>query len=568
MPKFSALRAAVVPLLVLLTSSAAVVVIALLQRSAEQANRAQVTLAHLERDVGALQTMPMGTQGVPAARSEGKLRAGEAHVVSALARLQREAPIAPLGEATVALRANYVELSAVGEMTGFGEKVPSAMNLQGVQRMRAGQGRLMATTAALRANFQAVNRAYERRASGAVTQAMTGSAAAILLLVIGFVLVYRRAARARSAAQRVSEENARLAAANGDEARTDALTDLRNRRSLIEDLEAELPAAGGGRELALALFDLDGFKHYNDTFGHPAGDALLTRLGDCLKHAVADIGTAYRIGGDEFCILVPAGTDAAASVVQLAADALSETGDAFQIGCSHGTARLPQEASSPADALGLADQRMYQYKANRSSASRQSTDVLLTVLSERSAELREHLTSVAALSIETAQRLGLPEHEVKRIGLAAELHDIGKTAIPDAILNKPGPLDEHEWVFMRRHTLIGERIILAAPSLAPNAELVRSSHERIDGEGYPDALSGDAIPLGARIIAVSDAFDAMTSERPYRVARTIPEALAELRRCSDTQFDSHVVAAFCAIVEDPDFAQRGEPAPVTFELVP
>jgi HD-GYP domain-containing protein (c-di-GMP phosphodiesterase class II) len=150
----------------------------------------------------------------------------------------------------------------------------------------------------------------------------------------------------------------------------------------------------------------------------------------------------------------------------------------------------------------------------------------------------------------TAERLGLPASEVKRIGLAAELHDVGKTAIPDAILNKPGPLDTSEWEFMRQHTVIGERILLAAPSLAPTAELVRASHEAFDGSGYPDGLCGEAIPLGSRIIAACDAFDAMISERAYRAGMSVEDAIAELRRCAGTQFDPHVVDEFCAVTED------------------
>jgi HD-GYP domain-containing protein (c-di-GMP phosphodiesterase class II) len=193
---------------------------------------------------------------------------------------------------------------------------------------------------------------------------------------------------------------------------------------------------------------------------------------------------------------------------------------------------------------------MYEHKAGRASASRQSTDVLLQVLSERTPELDDHLSGVARLAARAAQQLGLPAHEVKRIRLAAELHDVGKTALPETILNKRGPLDDDEWAFMRRHTIIGERIIRAAPSLAHVAELVRSSHERYDGGGYPDALRGEEIPLGASIVAVCDAYDAMVSDRPYRDAMPIADALAELRRCSGGQFHPDVVAAFCSIADE------------------
>ena len=165
--------------------------------------------------------------------------------------------------------------------------------------------------------------------------------------------------------------------------------------------------------------------------------------------------------------------------MSLAAAGLTAVGDAFEIGCSYGVALLPAEADSASEALRLADQRMYEHKAGRSSASRQSTDVLLQVLSERRIGLPEHLSDVARLARETAQAFKLPEHEVKRIALAAELHDVGKTAIPDTILNKPAKLDDEEWEFIRRHTLVGERIVRAAPSLAHTADLVRSCHERL-----------------------------------------------------------------------------------------
>jgi HD-GYP domain-containing protein (c-di-GMP phosphodiesterase class II) len=175
--------------------------------------------------------------------------------------------------------------------------------------------------------------------------------------------------------------------------------------------------------------------------------------------------------------------------------------------------------------------------------------VLLRVIAERHPDLGEHVDGVAALAEATAFELGMSDDQRTAVRQAATLHDIGKAAVPDAILKKPGPLDEHEWVFMRRHTVIGERIMQAAPALAAAAPLVRSSHERFDGSGYPDALAGAEIPVGARIIAVCDAYDAMVSDRPYRAAMPHSAAIAELRRCAGTQFDPAVVSAFVAALD-------------------
>jgi two-component system cell cycle response regulator len=361
-------------------------------------------------------------------------------------------------------------------------------------------------------------------------------------------------------------ENVVMLRASQEEAMTDALTGLGNRRALALDLEEFLPGGNSAegaqpgerpagesdvRPFVLALFDLDGFKHYNDTFGHPAGDALLIRLGANLASCLQGRGRAFRMGGDEFCVLLEPGFDDPAALVESAAAALSESGEGFSIGCSHGSVLLPEEATGHADALRIADQRMYASKhAGRLSAGRQSKDVLLRALTERNPLLGGHLSGVAELAERTARRLGLTLEEVERIRHAGELHDAGKVAIPDAILSKPGPLDEEEWGFVRRHPLIGERIVRSAPSLSRVAELVRSTHERWDGGGYPDRLRADAIPLGSRIVAVADAFDAMTGERPYAARRTPQEALEELRRCAGTQFDPAVVETFRAVVGD------------------
>lgn len=212
---------------------------------------------------------------------------------------------------------------------------------------------------------------------------------------------------------------------------------------------------------------------------------------------------------------------------------------------------FPLEADAPGDVLRIADRRHGPARAGRGGLpvdgpARQSTDVLLRVMAERHADLGEHVDEVAGLVERVGRRLGVPEDGLEVVVQAAALHDIGKTAVPDAILLKPGPLDADEWASMREHTIIGARIVAAAPSLRQVAALVRASHERWDGAGYPDGLAGEEIPLGARIIAVCDAFDAMTAPRPYRPAWTLERAVAELRRCSGSQFDPRAVDAVCA----------------------
>ena len=325
------------------------------------------------------------------------------------------------------------------------------------------------------------------------------------------------------------------------EARTDQLTLLGNRRRLLDDLDVVLHQRACR---LLVLLDLNGFKQYNDSFGHQAGDALLARLGGALADVVDGHGTAYRLGGDEFCALVEVGEGSAVDILDSISAALSEKGDGFEISAAFGTVVVPEEASEISDALRLADQHMYASKqSGRLSAAEQSRSVLVRVLAERQPELTSHMQRVSELAVAVAERMGLPREAVREIGVAAELHDIGKVAIPEAILQRPGPLAPEETAFVRAHTTIGERIMLGAPALGAAARLVRSSHERIDGAGYPDRLVGDAIPLGSRIIFVCDAFDAITSGRPYAPARSIAEALQELAATTPAQFDPAVLAA-------------------------
>ena len=311
------------------------------------------------------------------------------------------------------------------------------------------------------------------------TVALVLSTCAVGAVIVRMTLTFRR--------------NAALLVASRREAETDALTGLANRRRLLLDLQARLDAKV---PTVLILFDLDGFKAYNDSFGHPAGDALLQRLAQKLGEEAKPFGRAYRMGGDEFCVIAHGDASVRGRVVAAALHALHDESEGFQISSAYGAAILPEEAYELSEALRIADTRMYGDKdSRRASAGRQTREVLLSVLHERDAGLRGRLSAVARLAQAVGRRLGLSETELHDLTLAAELHDVGKLAIPDSILLKREALTEDEWLFVHRHTLIGERILSSAPALARIARLVRSTHERMDGLGYPDGLVGDEIPI-------------------------------------------------------------------------
>jgi diguanylate cyclase (GGDEF)-like protein len=321
----------------------------------------------------------------------------------------------------------------------------------------------------------------------------------------------------------------------------------------MEDLEVEVGLATESRPSGLVLLDLDGFKQYNDRFGHPMGDALLGQLGRRLAASFPH-DRAYRLGGDEFCVLARGSEEMILKAAEDARDALTERGAGFEVGCTSGEAIIPREGHDAIAAMRLADERLYTRKERRqrSTVGNQTTAALLQALEEREPELRDHLDQVAGLSVEVGREMGITGDELDDLARAAHLHDVGKVAVPDAILQKPSELDPVEWELMKNHAIAGERILSAAPALSSIARLVRSSHERWEGGGYPDGIAGEEIPLGARIIAACDAYHSMITLRAYGGTLDTRQAIEELRRCAGYQFDPDVVETLCGIASSTD----------------
>jgi len=533
---------------VILVGLAVIATVAGLSQHAAASRKAEVLVAQVKLRLwevdNAAWSANSDVQGDPVVALQ-RIRSGEQAIRQTLATLRRNSYVSALDRVPAALRANLKitgQIYEIGVTRGYG---PWINGMGAPQNM---------TQAALFKLLDEANQQYAASADEAKALGLIGSSAAIVLLLAAFVVLYLRAAAARATAERLAEEH-RV------DALTDTLTGLRNRRALVEDLESATAAARDGDALVLALFDLDGFKQYNDTFGHAAGDALLVRLGRRLLEICEGCGTPYRMGGDEFCLVAHASKGCEQEIMTAATEALTEEGEQWKVTCSSGLVRIPAEANTASEALRVADIRMYAQKSGRASAGRQATDALLEVLNTQDPDTHLHAWRVALLARSIADALGLDHPTISEIGIAAELHDIGKAAIPETILSKPGPLDPDELALMRRHTLLGERIMQSAPALSNAASLVRHSHERVDGTGYPDGLAGDAIPLGSRIVGICDAFDAMISDRPYAPAVSESAALEELRRCAGTQFDARVVEVFCGLIESGRIAGSalGEP---------
>jgi diguanylate cyclase (GGDEF)-like protein len=348
---------------------------------------------------------------------------------------------------------------------------------------------------------------------------------------------------------------------------TDPLTGLGNHRHFHERLQRELIAAEDAeQQLGLCLVDIDDFKRINDRYGHPTGDRVLSQIAVRLRQG----GEAFRLGGDEFAVLLPEHDEASAvevatSIVERLREMKLEHSE--QITVSAGVATLASQGVGRDELIRFADSALYSAKEHGKNRVRVYRPEIVELAAlkklasgaDRAARFRaaaslaravdardvyegSHSERVAELAGRVAERMGLPQEQVDLTRLAASLHDLGKLAVPEEILRKPGPLTDAERLVLERHPQIGYRM-LESLGVTPVAEWVLHHHERWDGTGYPDGLHGEDIPLGARIILVADAFDAMTNDRVYQGKLSTGAALAELEDCSGTQFDPGAVVA-------------------------
>jgi diguanylate cyclase (GGDEF)-like protein len=330
--------------------------------------------------------------------------------------------------------------------------------------------------------------------------------------------------------------------------RADPLTGSLNRRGFSERFHAELNAAErSGQPLGLLQIDLDRFKQINDTKGHAAGDELLIWVVRTLQELLRPTDWVGRLGGDEFAILLPgASRGNAAEVADRVRYALTERAPA-----SIGIAVYPIDGADPDELHRRADTELYTQKEGRGKRARNPMDrkelswatTLAHAVDTRMAVQHEHSTNVGEHSAAIGRQLGRDEEEITLLRMAGILHDVGKVVVPDKILRKDGPLTEDEFEQIKPFPAAGAELVSRIEGMEPIIPWIRHSHERIDGNGYPDGLKGEAIPLGARILHVADAYDSMTSKRTYRSAMSLHQALSELRAGAGTQFDPDCVAA-------------------------
>jgi diguanylate cyclase (GGDEF)-like protein len=364
-----------------------------------------------------------------------------------------------------------------------------------------------------------------------------------------------------------------------DAARQDPVTGLRNRRGFDETFDLEVERARrAGRTLTLLVGDLDHFKTVNDRLGHPRGDDALRRAGEILRATNRRIDMVARVGGEEFAVLLPDSNERGAHIAaERMRRAIKEgfADDPVALTISFGIASFPAHGETSEDLMESADQALYTAKeigrdcsvifapdaaagvsghARRRRARGEARLLSLVTLAE-SLDAYEHSSAVGRHAREIGRQIGYPEDQLDGLVLAGTLHDVGKVGIPSSIVMKPGPLTPVEWAVMQKHAEIGASM-LEGIGRDDLADWVHSHHERPDGTGYPKGLAGDEIPLESRIVAVADAYEAMTSDRVYRPAMGHDAACSELLQGAGTQFDEEIVEAFMRVLKREDSQLR------------
>ena len=359
-----------------------------------------------------------------------------------------------------------------------------------------------------------------------------------------------------------------------DASRRDALTGLFNHGTAVGELTTLLEESRiSGATIGVALIDIDNFRALNETYGHAAGDRALVEVAGVLSAELSEASTVGRFGPDEFLILAPPGCvhDLEPAIGRLRArvDALTLQfggSERLPITVSSGVCYSPANGQAATELLAVATGALTEAKASGgngvrvanltsdelAAAERSSFDVLtglVLAVDTKDRYTKRHSEDVARYSVFLADLIGLGPDERRSVELAGLLHDVGKIAVPDGILRKPGPLTPEEYAVVKQHVGLGDAIVRTLPNVETVRAGVRHHHERWDGTGYLDGLAGEDIPLIARIVAVADAFSAMTTTRPYRKALTVAEAIKRLRAAAGTQLDPRLVAAFVKGIE-------------------
>ena len=372
-------------------------------------------------------------------------------------------------------------------------------------------------------------------------------------------------------------ENAQLYSQAMTWAITDGLTRLYNHRYLHECLDKEIARGTRfGTTFSIIMMDLDFFKTYNDTYGHLAGDDVLTSIGKCIQTSIRTVDIAFRYGGEEFAVILPETmTDGAFLVAERIREKIEQKlySGRSSITASLGIATWPTDGVTKEQIMVSADKALYAAKGtgrNRTCAPydyKKQGIVSIDSVSETqriaismifalaaTVDAKDHYTyghsrKVSQYAVAMAQAMNLPPERINVIRTAGLLHDIGKIGIPDSILNKDGVLDEQEWRQIKGHPEMGVEILRYVAELANSLPIILNHHEHYDGSGYPTGLKGMDIPLEARLLSVADAYDAMTSLRPYHNQRSSEEAIDELKRCAGTTFDPDLVEIFCKTLQ-------------------